>query len=203
MKWIALIVFAIGLAYLIVGLTARRRARKSFKLSPDSRDRVKPRIVTLAFFEQMQAWLGAIPSRDFYALPLKVVYVLDASKQMMYLSDAMLAQLEIAPADVHKVALTNLWPTIPPTLGADVLAKNGMVVLKNMDGFDAARLLLVPATLQPGQRLAAVISDRDTLALLPVPDKWSSLDEIAKASIGDPLFAKPLLVTRDGVVLGE
>ena len=72
-----------------------------------------------------------------------------------------------------------------------------------MDGFDAARLLLVPATLQPGQRLAAVISDRDTLALLPVPDKWSSLDEIAKASIGDPLFAKPLLVTRDGVVLGE
>ena len=203
MKWIGIIVFAIGLAYLLVGLTARRRARKSFQLSPDSRDRVKPRIVTPAFFEQMRARLGAIPSRDFYALPLKVVYVLDASKQMMYLSDAMLAQLAIAPADVHKVALTNLWPTIPPTLGADVLAKNGMVVLKNMDGFDAARLLLVPATLQPGQRLAAVISDRDTLALLPVPDKWSSLDDVAKASVGDPLFNKPLLVTRDGVVLGE
>jgi uncharacterized protein YtpQ (UPF0354 family) len=189
MKWLALILFAAGLAYLVVGLTARRRALKSFKLSPAARDRVKPRLVTLAFHEKMRAKLGAFPSRDFYGLPLKVVYVLDADKQMMYLSDAHLKKLGLAPADIHKVALTNLWPSIPPTLGADVLAKNSMVVLKNLDGFDAARLLLVPATLQAGQRLAAIISDRDTLALLPVPDQWSSLEEMAKTSVGEPLFA--------------
>ena len=202
MKWFALILFAAGLAYLVVGLTARRRAMKSFQLSPAARDRVKPRLVTLEFHAKMRAKLGAFPSRDFYNLPLKVVYVLDADKQMMYLSDAHLKRLELDPADIHKVALTNLWPSIPPTLGADVLAKNGMVVLKNMDGFDAARLLLVPATLKEGQRLAAIISDRDTLALLPVPENWSSLDEMAKANTGEPLFSQPLLVTVDGVVLG-
>ena len=37
---------------------------------------------------------------------------------------------------------------------------------------------------------------------MPVPDQWSSLEQMAKANTGDPLFPKPLLVTRDEIAVG-
>jgi hypothetical protein len=199
MKWLGIILAAAGLAFLTIGFFGRRRLRRQFALTPESRDRVKPRLVTPEFFDKMKSRLGALPSRNLYELPLKVVYVLDAPEQMMYLSDDMLKKLQVAPDDVHALALTNLRKSMPARVADTVFVAKSTIMMKSMDGFDAARILLVPEVLSPGQRLAAVIPDRDTLGLLPIPDDWSTIEQLARSNVGDPLFDCPLLVTSSGV----
>jgi hypothetical protein len=76
-----------------------------------------------------------------------------------------------------------------------------MNVIKSMDSYDAARLLLVPDYLNPGEELAAMIPDRDTLVLIKVPQNgdWSPLVKLAKVAAGDPLYRRPLRVTSAGI----
>ena len=72
--------------------------------------------------------------------------------------------------------------------------------VKLMDSFDAARLLLVPQVLEPEEALVAIVPDRDTLFLAPLPrdENWSSLRRLAHATDGPALLDRPLKVTRVG-----
>jgi hypothetical protein len=74
-------------------------------------------------------------------------------------------------------------------------------VIKTCDSFDAARLLLVPGYLEAGERLVALIPDRDTLVLTtpPADDDWAGLRTLAVTADGDPLYPEPLVVTSAGI----
>ena len=75
-------------------------------------------------------------------------------------------------------------------------------MIKSGDTYDAARLLLVQQHLEPGEEIAALIPDRDTLALMPVPENedWSNLAELARTPGGDRILLQaPLRVTADRI----
>ena len=76
-------------------------------------------------------------------------------------------------------------------------------VFKSEDTYAAARLLLIPEQLVPGQLLAAAIPDRDTLVLAPMPldGDWRLLKKIAKVPSGEALLEHPVKISREGFQL--
>ena len=97
--------------------------------------------------------------------------------------------------------MNNLGKSFRPEAIRPVLEESAMSVVKSEDTYDAARLLLIPGALRDGESIAALIPDRDTLVLTPVPEDgdWASLAKLAKNADGDPLWTEPLLVTPAGV----
>ncbi len=131
--------------------------------------------------------------------------MLDSEQSVAYLQSEQLADLGISPQEALDLAMENLGQTFKPEPVRAVLDDNSMSVVKSMDTYDAARLLLIPSTLQDGESVAALIPDRDTLVLAPVPadGDWTSLRKLARNADGDPLWTEPLLVTSAGVAAVE
>ena len=77
------------------------------------------------------------------------------------------------------------------------------VRLKVLDGLDAARLLLLPGLLRPGESVAAAVPDADTLIVVSVPASgdWSLHKKLASMNEGEPLLGRPLRVTHGGISL--
>jgi uncharacterized protein YtpQ (UPF0354 family) len=117
-----------------------------------------------------------------------------------YLSSSQLAELGLDSAAALKIAKENLGRSFDSALVRSTVEKPNLNVVKALDTYDAARLLLVPALLKPGEALAAMIPDRDTLVLAQAPkdDNWDGLTKLARNAAGDPLFRKPILVTSEG-----
>ena len=102
---------------------------------------------------------------------------------------------------LHALALENLGRTFGPEPVRKTLSENSITMIKCLDSYDAARLLLLPGYLQPGEALAALVPDRDTLTILPLPGggNWAPLAELAKSAASDHLLLdRPLRVTCDG-----
>src|SRR5205085_10145696 len=94
----------------------------------------------------------------------------------------------------------------PSDMVANALKGGSGSAIQLADGFDAARLLLVPESLQPGQELVALIPHRDMLLLLPgeTADDPNKLREgLRQLECKDhpSLLARPARVTRDGFQL--
>ena len=170
-------------------------------LGPDDRLRVMPRIVTASALAGMNKQPSAdVPSTPLGLGDLSVVFVLDSKNSVAYLSGSQLAELGLDPAAALKVAKENLGRSFDSALVRSAVEKPNLNVVKALDTYDAARLLLVPELLKPGESLAAMIPDRDTLVLAQAPkdDNWDALTKLARNAAGDPLFRKPILVTSAG-----
>jgi len=131
---------------------------------------------------------------------LSVVLVLDSEHSVAYVSDQMLADLGLGFDDALVVAKENLRPTMKHEMVRPVLDDGRLNLVKTMDTFDAARLLLVPELLGPGEQVVALIPDRDTLAITVPPrdGDWSGLRKLAGAAAGDPLWDEPVIVSMNG-----
>ena len=167
------------------------------------RDRVFPRIVHGDWPEEAAKQVGSdpIPSLPLGPAGLAVVFVLDNEHSVAYLQSEQLADLGVSPEEALDLAVGNLGQTFQPAAIRPVLDESAMSVVKSEDTYDAARLLLIPGALQDGESIAALIPDRDTLVLVPVPDDgdWASLAKLAKSADGEPLWTEPLLVTSEGI----
>src|SRR5262249_52087011 len=111
------------------------------------------------------------------------------------------AELGLDLEGVHELALKNLRLKFSPDLVTSVLRDNNMVAVKALDSFDAARLLLIPEQLDEGDEVVALIPDRDTLTLVPVPadGDWDSLRNLARIPASEHLLLdRPLRVRRGG-----
>lgn len=132
---------------------------------------------------------------------LVVTYVLDGEYSVMYLTRSRLAELGLEAAALQERALGNLRRTFPAQVVRQAVDQKQMTMMRAGDSFDATRLLLVPSVLEEGEALAAVIPDRETLALMPVPEDgdWGALAKVARTP-GSPyrLLDRPLRVTRSG-----
>jgi len=167
------------------------------------RHRVFPRIVRDDWAEEAARQVGSdpLPSLPLGPQGLAVVFVLDNEHSVAYLQSEQLAELGLSPEEALDLAMENLGQSFRPEAIRPVLDESAMSVVKSEDTYDAARLLLMPGALRDGEAIAALIPDRDTLVLAPVPDDddWASLAKLAKNPDGDPLWTEPLLVTSAGV----
>lgn len=165
------------------------------------RARVFPRLVQPDFLPEADANGLIVPHRPYGDTGLFITYVLDSAHSMAHITDKTLAELGLTLDTVHALALDNLRARFKPEIVRGVLERNTMSVVKTADGYDAARLLLVPESLREGEVVAAAVPDRDTLVLAPAPrdGDWTVYRKVARTPAGPPLLGVPLSVTRNGV----
>jgi len=167
------------------------------------RDRIYPRIVRRDWALEAAKQVGSdpLPSLPLGPEGLDIVFVLDNENSVAYLQSEQLTDLGVSPEEALDLAKENLGRSFRPEAIRPVLDESAMSVVKSEDTYDAARLLLIPGALRDGESIVALIPDRDTLVLTPVPDDgdWASLAKLAKSPDGDPLWTQPLVVTPAGV----
>ncbi|MDQ3812477.1 MAG: hypothetical protein M3347_00845 [Armatimonadota bacterium] len=165
--------------------------------------RILPRLVPPAFFEQFSGEMQ-LPHRPWGWTGLSIAYVLDSEGSVAYLTRTHTEDLGIDDAVLHELALANLRKIFPPETIRQLLSEQGSVqVVKAGDGHDAARVLLVREGLEEHAEIAAIIPDRDTLILAPVPadGDWSGLRKLAAMAPEPRLLDRPLKITSNGVEL--
>jgi len=187
---------------MIAGLIENlERAARPMSVESDG-DFLLPRLVNGGTLAQLMA-NAKIANQPLAGTGLSVVYVRDSDNAVSYLAESALEELHLDIPALHERALVNLRKKSSATFAREVLGSKSLALLKLGDTFDAARLLLVPEQLQDGDVLAAVIPDRDTLALAPPPadGDWSGLTKLSRVTSGPALLNRPLRVTRNGFEL--
>lgn len=163
-------------------------------------DRILPRIVNDTFVAGPTGSIE-LPRRAIGDTSLFVVYVIDSANAVAYVDRSRLTTLGLTEDALHARAIENLrrlWPVEATRLAVE----NGAVVVnKALDTYDAARLLLLPERLREREEVAALIPDRDTLVLAPIPadGDWAKLHRLAEARSGPPLFGRALRVSPAGI----
>jgi uncharacterized protein YtpQ (UPF0354 family) len=158
-----------------------------------------PREAPRSFLDELAKVDGA-PYRSFADTGLIITYVLDFPGSVIYITNKQLAELGCDEVALYELAITNLEKTFSAQAVTSVLEKQSISMVKSMDSHDAARVLLLPKFVPEGAEIVALIPDRDTLALVPVPadGNWDKIKRLAHITAGRPLFNKPLLVNRNG-----
>lgn len=187
-------------ARFVAGLAEQRQA---LAIEPErDRARLRPRLLPARDVEAMARQAGtALPALDFGVPGLQAVLVLDAPNSVRYVDTAALADLGVTAAEGLAIAVENLRQGFSDEPVRQALESGVLAVVKTLDSYDAARLLLLPGTLREGERLVAMIPDRDTLTVLkepPDPDD-AGLRRLARNAAGEPLWREPLLVTAAGI----
>ena len=181
--------------------TVRESSAAGEKLSLESHGpRVLPRIVPPAFFQELPPD-AAIPHTLLDETGLAVAYVLDHEHSVAYLTREHLEELGLDRAGAHALALENLAARTEGELLRQALASDGVAVVRTGDSYDAARLLLVPTLLPPGQSRLAAVPDRDTLVLMPPELDLDGARKVAHTAGDRPLFDRPLRVSQSGFAL--
>ena len=179
-------------------------AVSSRKLDPQQdAGRIMPRLVTREFFAGEPALAGA-PNVPLGQTGLYVVYVLDGDPSVVYLTREHLKDLEMNDAELGATAMENLWRTSPfEHLVRDAVEKEMTVSVKQLDTYDAARLLLLPDLLKDGEELFAAAPDRDTLVFTRAPQsgKVEAMEGMLTPLSDKLLLARVLRVTNRGVEL--
>ena len=171
--------------------------------SEEDRRRILPRLVTDSFLRQIRAEMAGevLPALPLGVPGLSVVLVLDGETAVAYLSEGQLSAIGLTPEEGLELARQNLARSFESAIVRRALTDGSLNVVKAGDSFDAARLLLVPGALAPGEQVVALIPDRDTLVVTSAPrdGNWAGLRKLARAAAGEPLWTEPLVVTAEGV----
>lgn len=171
--------------------------------SAEDRRRVLPRLVNDSFLKQLRAEVTeeVLPALPLGVPGLSVVLVLDGKTAVAYLTQEQLAAMQLTPLEALELARQNLARSFEPGIVRRAVTGGSLNMVKAGDSFDAARLLLVPSALEPGERVAALVPDRDTLVITSVPNdgNWAPLRKLARSAATEPLWAEPLLVTAEGI----
>lgn len=164
--------------------------------------RLRPRLLTAADVESYGTQAAQPPAAVETGVPgLLATVVVDSEASVRYLNADDLEELGLTADDALARAVDNFRDTLPGAVVRNTLDQGELSVFKDLDSYDAARLLLVPDLLGEGESVVALIPDRDTLALAPVPadGDWSSLRKLAHNAAGPPLWTEPVVVTRAGL----
>lgn len=161
--------------------------------------RLLPRLVPSTLLDSIPPE-AAPPHLPLGAGGLSVTYVLDSPHSVAYLTSAQLRELGLTLDALHDLAMANLDRTFPEEALREVLSGKPLALVRKLDGHDAARVLCVPRRLAPGQAVAALVPDVNTLALAPVPadGDWSELRKACAPGEGKPVLNRPLRVTCEG-----
>lgn len=181
--------------------TVRESSQAGERLSFESHgERVLPRLVSPAFFSELPPD-AAIPHTPLGETGLAVAYVLDHEHSVAYLTLEHLEELGLDRAGAHELALENLFARTERDRLRQAVVSDGVAVIRTGDSYDAARLLLVPTLLPPGESRVAAVPDRDTLVLMPARVDLDDARKVAHTAGDRPLFDRPLRVSREGFAL--
>ena len=142
----------------------------------------------------------SIPSFPLSISGISVVFVLDRPASVQYVNVETLEKLGMDVEEALELAKTNLRATWSCQAVRGAVEQHSLALCKSADTYDAARLLLTPECLHNREKVVAVIPDRDTMALLPVPEDgdWSGITKLALNTEGHPLHTRPIIVTNEG-----
>lgn len=164
-------------------------------------ERLLPRLAVTDFAAEAARQGKPLVSRPAGVDGLLIVYVLDSEQAVMYLGEDRLGELGIDAEALHERAMANLRRQPIAAMVRDVVDRQQVTMVRLADSYDATRLLLVPEALGEGEELVAVIPDRETLGLLPVPaeNAWPAVRKLARTPASPyRLVDRPLRVTRAG-----
>jgi uncharacterized protein YtpQ (UPF0354 family) len=167
-------------------------------------ERLMPRLADAGFGREAAAKGKPLVERPASIPGLVVLYVLDSEQNVMFLGEERLTELGLDASALHERAMANLRRKPIAEIVRGVVARKEVAMVKLGDTYDATRLLLVPETLADGEELVAVIPDRETLGLFPVPsaEAWPQVRKLAGMPASPyRLLDRPLRVTRDGFAL--
>jgi hypothetical protein len=172
-------------------------------LSLATHDRwIRPQLVPPAVLSQTSTESPVVHT-PVPSLGLETAYVLDLPGAARPLTEKDLADLGLDLEQLHRLALDNLRANFPRELVATPNENDSGSAIQLGDGFDAARLLLIPENLPAGGELVALIPHRDLIVLLPA----STLQDREKLRQGmdqldcanhPPLLDRPVKVTSAG-----
>jgi hypothetical protein len=162
---------------------------------------IKPQLVPPSILGQASSQ-GPIAHTPVPGLDLETVYVLDLPQAARPLTEQELAGLGMDLAELRRLAFDNLRANFPREMVATAQGESGSAIQLG-DGFDAARLLLVPEFLPEGGELVALIPHRDLLVLLPAsilqdPDRLRQGMQQLDCENHPPLLDRPVRVTAAG-----
>lgn len=162
---------------------------------------VRPQLVPLSV---AQAESGGTLYTEIPGLPLAAIYVRADPGGPVVLTR------ERAPdhhTELHRQALETLRADFPRDVLTSALNGGSGSALQLGDGYDAARLLLLPESLPEGEAVVALVPHRDMLLLLPDamredPEKLREGMRMLSEDHGHPeLLNRPVRVTPDGFAL--
>jgi uncharacterized protein YtpQ (UPF0354 family) len=127
-----------------------------------------------------------------------LVYVIDLPESVAYVNEETAKQLELSEPEMYEQAMKNLDPEDVFKNNVKNLDAGQVAVVKTADTFDAARLLLVPGTLDESKILCAAIPDRDTLVLAVMDSEqvFDTVDHMAKIPGSDRLIYDQAIEVR-------
>ena len=187
-------------AFVNGALSGLLEANKPLSLSAHG-ERLMPRLAEAAFASDAASQGKPLVQRPTAVPGLVTLYVLDSEEAVMYLGEERLAELGIDAEALHARAMANLGRRSIAEIVRGVVERKQVATVEIGDTFDATRLLLVPDALREGEELVAVVPDRETLGLLPVPadEAWTPVRKLARSPASPyRLIAQPLRVTRSG-----
>lgn len=148
--------------------------------------------------------VASLPSTPLGNTGLHVIYVVDGENAPLVfaLTTEHMSQLNFASVEeLHEHAVNRLVEFTPQKAIDTVLEQGEASVLGMHDGYVAARVLAVQRMLKPDTALVALLPDRDSCILLPVPEDndWSPVRKSAQIPMhdGEMLLDQPVLVTHD------
>jgi hypothetical protein len=83
----------------------------------------------------------------------------------------------------------------------DAVERGAVVSVKQLDTYDAVRVLLLPDLLRDGESLVAAVPDRDTLVFLKEPPggNVAEIEGLMVSASDKPLLKRALRVTNRGI----
>lgn len=182
-------------------LEAVREATQPLSLETAG-DRLMPFLAESGFAAGLAANGHELAQRATTVPGLLILYVVDSENAVRYVAADQLAALGLDAEALHQRAMANLARRSITELVRGVIDRREVSVVKLGGSLDATRLLLVPEALGEGEELVAVIPDRETLALMPVPQDdrtWELARKMARTpSSPYEILGRPVRVTREG-----
>lgn len=171
--------------------------------APLELERLRPRLLdrdTLTDLRR-QADYDNLPAHPLGSSGLYAVLVQDSPRSVRFLHRK---QVQDLPEPFDRTLRTAQGALDSPRFREAVrncVQSGHRVVFQSGDSYDAARLLLIPQLLHPGESLVALVPDRDTLALAPLPStpqERAELLALASQQGDRPLLDMPLVVSTEG-----
>lgn len=142
--------------------------------------------------------INELPSKPLNNTGLSVLYVIDRPRSVIYLKNNDYQKLGLNLDELNRIALDNLEKRFSREIVEKCIANNQLTVIKTIDSYDAARILLLPKFLPTDVKIIAHVPDKDTLAIVPSTDYGTMMKLMDIPSSGKPLLKTPLLVSSTG-----
>jgi hypothetical protein len=184
--------------------TVFQRALTQFRTVRLADGRVRPQLVPLA---TAQADANGTLYMEVSGLPLAAIYVRADPAGPVVLTRGNAPEAAEDLAGLHRQALEALRADFPHDALMSALDGDSGSALQLADGYDAARLLLLPSSLPEDAALIALVPHRDRLLLLPDamredPEKLREGMGMLREDHGHPpLLDRPVRVTSEGFAL--